>query len=129
MALDTRLELSDRLRTYLEAWVGLDPTAVRAAYTPDATHRGPGVVQLAPERADATLRGGEQIEELVRRLVRFVDALTYRVVWIQETDSASVVEYEYTVPGRERPGLIAEVIEWEGDRARSVRGYTLAAPG
>ena len=124
MPLETRVEMSDRLRSLLEAWVGLEPEAVSAAYLPEGTHRGPGVVRLAPEQEGATLRGQREISTFVETIAPLLGNLTYRVSWVLETDSVSIVEYEYQSTAG-AAGLATDIVEWQNDHVRECRSYGL----
>lgn len=124
MPLETRVEMSDRLRSLLDAWVSLEPGAVSGAYLADGTHRGPGVVRLAPEQEGATLRGQREISAFVEKIAPLLGVLTYRVSWVLETDSVSVVEYEYQ-SNAGATGLAIDVVEWQNDRVRECRTYGL----
>ena len=127
MPLETKVNLSDRLRSYLEAWTNLDGDEVGARYLEEGTHRGPGVVLLAPEIADHTLRGAAAIRDFVKTNNPASMSMTYKVYWVLETESTSVVEYEFMNPGRDAPGIAVEIVEWSGDKARSVRAYALTS--
>ena len=124
MPLESRVEMSDRLRSLLEAWVSLQPEAVSGAYLGDGTHRGPGVVRLAPEQDRATLRGQREISAFVEKIAPLLGVLTYRVSWVLETDSVSVVEYEYQSTAG-ATGLAIDIVEWQNDRVRECRTYGL----
>ena len=127
--LETSVEVSERLRSYLGAWVSLDPESVGKQYLEGGTHRGPGVIGRVPDVTDATVRGAAAIREFVASYAPVKGTLRYRVTWVLETQSTSVVEYEFLIGTQERPGLATEIIEWSGDRVRSARACVLAAPG
>lgn len=116
--------MSSRLRSLLEAWVSLEPAAVSSAYLPDGTHRGPGVVRLAPEQQGATLRGQREISAFVEKIAPLLGDMTYRVSWVFESDSVSVVEYEYESSAG-ATGLATDIVEWHNDRVRECRSYGL----
>ena len=127
--LETNVKLSERLRSYLAAWVSLDPETVSQRYLEDGTHRGPGVIRMLPELDDATVRGRSALRDFVESYAPAKGTLKYKVNWVLETGETSVVEYEFMIAGRDRPGLATEVIEWSGEQVRSARAYLLAAPG
>lgn len=124
MPLETQVEMSDRLRSLLEAWVSLEPGTVSDAYLADGTHRGPGVVRMAPEQEGATLRGQREISAFVEKIAPLLGVLTYRVSGVLETDSVSVVEYEYESAAG-AAGLATDIVEWQDDLVRECRTYGL----
>lgn len=126
MAVETELRLSDRVLGYLETWHSLDPERVRDLYAGDATHRGPGVVQFYPERADATLEGNDTITEFAARIQGSVggDAeFDFVVTHALDAGDTSVVEYDL----RSGDGVQhwVEIVEWDGDHVRHARVYFL----
>lgn len=125
MPLETSVELSDRLRALLDAWVHLDPATVSGAYLDEGTHRGPGVARLAPDQPDATLHGRREISAFVERIAPLLGRLTYRVSWVLESESVSVVEYEYE-SANGPAGLATDVVEWENGQVSACRTYGLA---
>ena len=127
MPLESSVELSDRLRSYLEAWADMNPEKVSQNYLDDATHRGPGMVLLAPEIADHTLRGAAAIRQFVKANKPEEIVITYRVHWALETESTSVAEYEFMSPEWAAPGFAVDIIEWSGDKVKSVRAYALTS--
>jgi hypothetical protein len=126
MAVETDVKLSDRVLCYLETWHSLDPERVRSLYADDATHRGPGVVQLSPDQPDATLEGNDTIAEFAARARAGVggDAeFDFVVTNTLEAGDTSVVEYDL----RSGDGVQrwVEIVEWDGDHVRHARVYLL----
>jgi hypothetical protein len=116
---------SDRLRAYLEAWNTLDPVTAKNRYLDNGTHRGPGVVMLSPDLPDPTLHGKDAIHDFAVACGGVESDMT--VTWALEATTTSVVEYDLRFEGGEQKW--AEIIQWEGDRARRVHAYLLPTAG
>gem|GEM_PF-5784783 len=123
--MQTSVEASERTRRLLQAWASVDPDAVSNYYLDDATHRGPGVLRFLPDAPGATLHARADIRRRVAALAPVAGLLTYQVTWVQETDSASVVEYEVRV-GSDEPKFSVDVVEWVAARVCCSRSYVLA---
>jgi|ERR1700722_8490400 hypothetical protein len=115
---------SNRVLAWAAAWESRNPEKLAALYARDATHASAVVPQLYPEANSSVLKGRDQIHEYARRGIAKFTTLRFEILSVVESDTGAAVEYlRHSNIDPDKPAHVLELIEWNGERIKSVRVF------